>query len=220
MSIGGIVKALRQAAHAIRQDINELPAAFLTHDPAARSEAEIKWLYPGFKAVVGHRLAHALWTQESHFLARSVSEMVRFTTGIEIHPGAQIGRKVVIDHGMGTVIGETAVIEDEVLLYQGVTLGSVKNVKEKRHPTIRSGAVIGSGASVLGDITVGESAKVGAGSVVVGHVDAHVSVGGIPALPLRMAKSIHTAQPLTPIASEAKPKTIAIQIRSNVNKAT
>jgi serine O-acetyltransferase len=142
-------------------------------------------MYPGFRAIMLHRLAHRLWRAEASFLARAVSEFGRALTGIEIHPGARIGRRVVIDHGAGIVIGETAVVEDDVTIYQGVTLGGTRNVRRKRHPTVRKGATIGVGASVLGDITVGEGAKVGAGAVVLVDVDPGASVGGIPAVPLR-----------------------------------
>ena len=181
MTLFNTLKALAQACALVSRDFSELPGAFLQKDPAARSKVEVVLLYPGFRAIVASRFAHELWRQGNSFSARAVCEVSRVLTGIEIHPGAQIGRRVVIDHGMGTVVGETAVVEDDVVIYQGVTLGGTLLVKEKRHPTIRSGSVIGVGAVVLGDIDVGPDARVGAGAVVVKAVAPGTSVGGIPA---------------------------------------
>jgi serine O-acetyltransferase len=169
----------------ISLDSTEVPDAFLERDPAARTRAEVALLYPGFRAILLHRIAHALWHTEKPFLARACSEFSRFVTGIEIHPGATLGRRVVIDHGLGVVIGETAVVEDDVLLYQGVTLGGSQNTKIKRHPTLRRSVVVGAGATVLGNITIGEGAHIGAGAVVLGDVPPGESVGGVPAKPLR-----------------------------------
>lgn len=174
-------RCLADALRLATQDVFELPRAFLQKDPAARSALEVALLYPGFKAVLSHRFAHALWISHNHFLARAVSELSRFVSGVEIHPGAKLGRRVVIDHGMGTVVGETAIIEDDVILYQGVTLGGTQSVRSKRHPTIMQGASIGVGAVVLGNIVVGPGARVGAGAVVVKNVESKTSVGGIPA---------------------------------------
>ena len=172
---------MRELTTALKNDIRELPLTFLHHDPAARSAVEVLLLYPGVKALLLHRVAHSLWSHQFFFAARALSEFARFLSGIEIHPGAQIGRRLVIDHGMGVVIGETAVVEDDVCLYQGVTLGGTSLAKAKRHPTIRSGALVGMGACVLGNIVVGRNAKVGAGAVVLSDVPDGASVGGVPA---------------------------------------
>jgi len=149
-------------------------------DPAARSVAEIIFLYPGFHAVINHRIAHFLYTKRWFFLARLVSHVSRFLTGIEIHPGAQIGKGFFIDHGSGVVIGETTEIGDNVTIYQGVTLGGSGKEKGKRHPTIGNNVTISAGAKVLGSFTVGDHAKIGGGSVVVKAVPPHCTVVGIP----------------------------------------
>mgnify|MGYP001182379625 CR=1 FL=1 len=149
-------------------------------DPAVRSVFEIIFCYPGFHALMFYRLAHALWNYKLYFLGRFVSHLGRFFTGIEIHPGARIGKGFFIDHGMGVVIGETAEIGDNVTLYHGVTLGGTTWAKEKRHPTLRDNVVIGSGAKVLGPFEVGANAKVGSNSVVVKEVPENATVVGIP----------------------------------------
>jgi serine O-acetyltransferase len=149
-------------------------------DPAARSVTEIVLCYPGFHAVVLHRVAHRIYGAGWFTLARMVSQVSRTLTGIEIHPGARIGRRFFIDHGMGVVIGETAEIGDDVLLYQGVTLGGTGKDTGKRHPTLGNGVVIGTGAAILGNIRIGDHSKVGAGSVVVRPVPDHSTVVGIP----------------------------------------
>ena len=149
-------------------------------DPACRSTWEVLLCYPGFRALRSHRLAHALWQRHLHLLARWLSERSRRRTGIEIHPGAVIGRRVFIEHGSGVVIGETAEVGDDVTMYQGVTLGGTGKEKGKRHPTIRSHVMISTGAKVLGAIEVGEGAKIGAGAVVVRPVPAHSTVVGVP----------------------------------------
>ena len=149
-------------------------------DPAAKSVIEILFCYPGFHAVLLHRLAHKLYTAGFPVVGRIISQLGRSLTGIEIHPGAQIGRRFFIDHGMGVVIGETAEIGDDVLLYQGVTLGGTGKEKGKRHPTIGNHVVIGTGAKVLGNIRIGDHVKIGAGSVVVHPVPDHSTVVGIP----------------------------------------
>ena len=149
-------------------------------DPAANSVLEILFCYPGFHAVLLHRLAHKLYTKRFPFLARIVSQIGRAMTGVEIHPGARIGRRFFIDHGMGVVIGETAEIGDDVLLYQGVTLGGTGNERGKRHPTIGNHVIIGTGAAVLGNIVVGDHVRVGAGSVVIRPVPNNSTVVGIP----------------------------------------
>ena len=162
--------------------------SFMGRDPAAKSRLEVALLYPGFHAVLFYRPANALWRRGWRLPARWLSQLGRWLTGIEIHPGATIGRRLFIDHGMGTVIGETAEIGDDVTLYQGVTLGgtspsidSASQVNQKRHPTIKSGAIIGAGAKVLGPITVGEGGRVGANAVVVKDVKGGCAVVGIPA---------------------------------------
>jgi serine O-acetyltransferase len=162
--------------------------AFLARDPAARSRAEIALCYPGFHALLLFRASHALWRRRLFLFARMVSQLGRLLTGIEIHPGASIGRRLVIDHGTGVVIGETAEIGDDVTLYQGVTLGGIapsvnshSQINVKRHPTLKAGVIVGSGAQILGPITVGERARVGANSVVTHDVPASVTAVGIPA---------------------------------------
>ena len=147
-----------------------LLAAYQRRDPAARSKLEIFLLYPGVHAVLYHRVAHWLYRHHRFFLARCVSQWSRFWTGIEIHPGATIGHRLVIDHGMGIVIGETAEIGDDCLLYQGVTLGGTGKDKGKRHPTLGNNVMVGSGAKVLGPFTVGDNARIAAGAVVLSAV--------------------------------------------------
>ena len=149
-------------------------------DPAAKSVLEIFFCYPGFHAILLHRLAHKLYRGGVPFLPRFISQVSRFFTGIEIHPGATIGRRFFIDHGMGVVIGETAEVGDDVLLYQGVTLGGTGNEKGKRHPTLGNHVVVGTGAKVLGNIRIGDDVKIGAGSVVVHPVPDNSTVVGIP----------------------------------------
>ncbi len=150
-------------------------------DPAARSVWEVMTCYPGFHALQLHRLAHGLWQAGFQWAGRFVSHLSRFFTGIEIHPGATIGRRVFIDHGMGVVIGETAEIGDDCTLYHGVTLGGVSWNKGKRHPTLGAGVVVGAGAKILGPFTVGEKARIGSNSVVVKAVPPGATVVGIPA---------------------------------------
>ncbi|GIN87784.1 serine acetyltransferase [Heyndrickxia sporothermodurans] len=149
-------------------------------DPAARSYIEVILTYSGLHAIWAHRIAHSLYKRKLFFLARVISQVSRFFTGIEIHPGAQIGRRFFIDHGMGVVIGETCEIGDNVTVYQGVTLGGTGKEKGKRHPTIKDNALIATGAKVLGSITVGENSKIGAGSVVLRDVPSNSTVVGIP----------------------------------------
>ncbi len=149
-------------------------------DPAARSSLEVILTYSGLHAIWSHRIAHALYNKKLLFLARIVSQISRFFTGIEIHPGATIGRRFFIDHGMGVVIGETCEIGNDVTIYQGVTLGGTGKEKGKRHPTLCDNVLVASGAKVLGSITIGENSKVGAGSVVLKDVPADSTVVGIP----------------------------------------
>jgi serine O-acetyltransferase len=155
-------------------------------DPAAKSALEIFFCYPGFHAILWHRTAHHLYTAGFPLLARIVSQFNRLLTGIEIHPGATIGRRCFIDHGMGVVIGETTEIGDDVLLYQGVTLGGTGKEKGKRHPTIGNNVVIGTGAKILGNITIGSHTKIGAGSVVVRSVPENSTVVGVPGRVVRL----------------------------------
>jgi serine O-acetyltransferase len=155
-------------------------------DPAARSVIEIFLCYPGFQAILLHRLAHRLYRWRMPLVPRVLSQVSRFFTGIEIHPGATIGRRFFIDHGSGVVIGETTEIGDDVLLYQGVTLGGTGNEKGKRHPTLGNNVVVGSGAKVLGNIRIGDNVKVGAGSVVVHPVPDNSTVVGIPGRVVRV----------------------------------
>ncbi|TBR12854.1 MAG: serine O-acetyltransferase, partial [Rugosibacter sp.] len=161
----------------LREDI----ACVFERDPAARSTWEVLTCYPGLHALTLHRVAHWLWQVRFRWLARFLAHLVRWATGIEIHPGATIGRRVFIDHGMGVVIGETAVISDDCTLYHGVTLGGTSWSKGKRHPTLLRGVVIGAGAKVLGPITLGEGAKVGSNAVVVRDVPPGATAVGIPA---------------------------------------
>lgn len=149
-------------------------------DPAARTYFEVFLTYSGMHAVWNHRLSHIFFNWKLYFIARLISQVSRFFTGIEIHPGAKIGRRFFIDHGMGVVIGETCVIGDDVIVYQGVTLGGTGHEKGKRHPTIKNNALIATGAKILGDIVIGERSKVGAGSVVLKDVPDDSTVVGIP----------------------------------------
>ncbi len=160
----------------IQEDIR----AIFSKDPAARSKTEVLFCYPGLHALWFHRQAHWLWTHQWKLSARFLSHISRFLTGIEIHPGATIGRRVVIDHGMGVVIGETAEVGNDVLIYMGVVLGGTALENIKRHPTIEEGVILGSGAIVLGPIRIGKGAKVGAGSVVVRSVPPGATVVGVP----------------------------------------
>lgn len=149
-------------------------------DPAARNYLEVILTYSGLHAIWSHRFAHALYKRKFYFLARVISQASRFFTGIEIHPGAIIGRRFFIDHGMGVVIGETCEIGDNVTLYQGVTLGGTGKEKGKRHPTIKDNVLISTGAKVLGSITIGENSKIGGGSVVLKEVPPNSTVVGVP----------------------------------------
>ena len=161
----------------IREDIQSV----LERDPAATSRFSVLLNYPGLHAVWAHHLNHWLWRHGYRLLARCLSQVTRFRTGMEIHPGATIGRRLFIDHGMGVVIGETAIVGDDVTLYHGVTLGGTSLAKKKRHPTLGNGVVIGNTSSVLGDIVVGDNSRVGAGSVVLRDVPPNSTVVGVPA---------------------------------------
>jgi serine O-acetyltransferase len=161
----------------IREDISSV----FERDPAARTRLEVLTCYPGLWAVWIHRLSHALWGARLLFLARLLSQVGRFFTGVDIHPGAQLGRRLFIDHAMGVVIGETAIVGDDVTMYQGVTLGGTGKGHGKRHPTIRDNVFIGNNANVLGNVTVGENSRIGAGSVVLADVPPNSTMVGVPA---------------------------------------
>ena len=149
-------------------------------DPAAKSALEVLLLYPGLHALVSYRISHQLWQWKVPIIPRWLSQYARFLTGIEIHPGAQIGKRFFIDHGMGVVIGETAIVGDNVLLYQGVTLGGTGKETGKRHPTLGNNVVVGAGAKILGNITIGDNSYIGANAVVIKNVPPNSTVVGIP----------------------------------------
>lgn len=167
--------------------LNELLGAYQKRDPAARSKLEIFLLYPGVHAVIFHRISHFLWTHKLHFFARLNSQLCRFFTGIEIHPGAVIGRRLVIDHGMGIVIGETTEIGDDVLLYHGVTLGGTGKEHGKRHPTIGNNVMIACGAKVLGPFKIGDGARIASNAVVLQEIPPDATAVGVPAKVVRIA---------------------------------
>ncbi|MGI6014550.1 MAG: serine O-acetyltransferase EpsC [Oscillospiraceae bacterium] len=171
----------------IFKNLRETLHAYKARDPAARSSLEIFLLYPGVHAIIYHRMAHWCYRHDLLFFARCVSQWSRFWTGIEIHPGATIGRRLVIDHGMGIVIGETAELGDDVLLYQGVTLGGTGKDKGKRHPTIGNNVLIGSGAKVLGPFTVGDNSRIAANAVVLKEIPPDSTAVGVPARVVRVA---------------------------------
>jgi serine O-acetyltransferase len=178
--------------HSVREDV----AAVFEADPAARSYLEVLLCYPGLHAVWFHHFSSWLWRHHMRFLARFVSQVARLLTGIEIHPGAEIGRRLFIDHGMGTVIGETAIVGNDVTLYQGVTLGGTGKEKGKRHPTIGNNVAIGSGAKILGNITIGDNCRVGAGSVVLRSVPSNSTIVGVPGhIVLRDGKRVVITDP-------------------------
>ena len=160
----------------IREDV----ATVMEHDPAAKSRLEVFLCYSGLHAVWFYRIDHWLWNQHFFLLGRLLSQFARFLTGVEIHPGAQIGRRLFIDHGVGVVIGATAIVGDDVTLYQGVTLGGTGKEQGKRHPTIEDNVVVGGGAKILGNITVGRNCRIGAGSVVLRNVPEDSTVVGVP----------------------------------------
>lgn len=168
------------------REIKELVQTVFRADPAAKNVIEVLLCYPGVHAILMHRIAHRLYRWGIPLLPRLISHINRFLTGIEIHPGAKIGRRLFIDHGMGVVIGETAEIGDDVLIYQGVTLGGTGKEKGKRHPTIGNHVVIGAGAKILGNITIGDYSRIGAGSVVIRSVPPYSTVVGVPGKVVRM----------------------------------
>jgi serine O-acetyltransferase len=183
--MGTLLNTLREEVASIRE-----------RDPAARSTAEVVLCYSGLHALWFHRVNHWLWGHDCYLAARWMSEVARLMTGIEIHPGAQIGRRLFIDHGMGVVIGETAVIGDDVTFYQGVTLGGTGKEKGKRHPTIGDRVVVGAGAKILGNIRVGDNCRVGAGSVVLRDVPNDSTIVGVPGhVILRQGKRVVITDP-------------------------
>ena len=188
----------------LKEDIQTV----FTKDPAARNVLEVIFYYPGLHALWFHRLAHFLWQHKLRFLARFISHISRFLTGIEIHPRAKIGRRFFIDHGAGVVIGETAEIGDDVLIYQGVVLGGTTLKKGKRHPTVGNNVVIGTGAVALGAITIGDGAKIGSGSVVIQSVPPGATVVGIPG---RIVEDRH--KPLIDLEHGELPDPVAEAIR-------
>ena len=178
-------------------------------DPAARGFWEIIFCYPGFQALLIHRVSHKLWNKKLPLIPRLLSQLTRFLTGVEIHPGAKIGKGVFIDHGMGVVIGETSEIGDRCLLYQGVTLGGTGKEGGKRHPTLQENVVVGAGAKVLGGINVGTNTRIGAGSVVVKNVEANSTVVGIP------GRIVHqSGVKINPLAHSALPDAEASVLRN------
>jgi serine O-acetyltransferase len=179
-------------AQSIREDI----AAVFERDPAARSYLEVLLCYPGLHALWFHRINHWFWSHNLRLAARWLSQWARLFTGIEIHPGAQIGHRLFIDHGMGVVIGETSIVGDDVTLYQGVTLGGTGKEKGKRHPTLGNGVVVGTGAKVLGNIVVGDNCRVGAGSVVLRSIPENSTIVGVPGhIVLRNGKRVVISDP-------------------------
>ena len=160
-------------------------------DPAMRSTIEVFFCYPGFYAIIFHRISHFLWNHSLKLLARILSTLVRFFTGIEIHPGAQFGERVFIDHGMGIVVGETTIVGDDVLIYQGVVLGGTTTQKCKRHPTIEKGVIIGAGAKIMGNITIGQYSKIGTGAVVLNDVPPESTCVGVPGRIVRSKNKSH-----------------------------
>ena len=184
----------------LKEDI----AVVFDRDPAARSTFEVVTTYPGFHAMVIHRLAHKLWRMQWKWLARFTSHIGRWLTGIEIHPGATIGRRVFIDHGMGVVVGETAEIGDDCTLYHGVTLGGTSWNKGKRHPTLMPGVVVGAGAKILGPITIGANARIGSNAVVVKDVPDNATAVGIPARILDSAAEKQRQQHMENLGQQAE----------------
>ena len=197
------------------QTLKEDIQAVFDRDPAARSTWEVAIAYPGFHAILIHRLAHWLWQRRLTTVARFVSHVGRFLTGIEIHPGAKIGRRCFIDHGMGVVIGETSEIGNDVTIYQGVTLGGTSTEPIKRHPTIEDSVTIFSGAAVLGPVTVGRHSRVGAGSVLVTSVPPHSTVVGVPGRVVKIeARHTPTGKAIIDLNSADLPDVIANAVNS------
>ena len=188
--------------------IGEDVSAVMRNDPAARSALEVLSSYPGLHAIWAHRVAHRLWLDGNHTSARMLSHFNRFITGIEIHPGAILGRRVFIDHGMGVVIGETAIVGDGCLLYKGVVLGGTTLEQGKRHPTLGEGVVVGTNACILGNVRVGDRAKIGSGSVVVKDVPSEATAVGVP------SRIVSTVELHAPLDHGALPDPITTVMRS------
>lgn len=193
--------------------------AVLRRDPAARTKIEVVLAYPGFHALWMHRVAHRLWKRGSRLTARIISNIARSLTGIEIHPAATIGRRVFIDHGMGIVIGETAVVGDDVTIYHGVTLGGTSLEKKKRHPTVGKRVTIGAGAKILGDILIGDDSRIGANAVVVRDVPPNSVVVGIPGQVVRRAIP-HTALDEPDLHHERMPDVLGQRVRELTVRVT
>jgi len=198
----------------MREDIRSI----FDRDPAARSFLEVLFCYPGLHAIWGHRLTHWLWGKGFKLLARWFSQQTRNLTGIEIHPGASIGRRFFIDHGMGVVIGETAEIGQDVTLYHGVTLGGVSTHKGKRHPTLKDGVVVGAGAKVLGAIIIGEDSRIGANAVVVRSVPPQSVVVGIPGQIVTRNHPLHHEQPHADLDHNILPDLIGVTIKNLLDR--
>ena len=199
--------------------LNETLGAYQARDPAARSKLEILLLYPGVHAIINHRIAHFFYRHHLFFLARLVSQLSRHFTGIEIHPGATIGRRLVIDHGTGIVIGETTQIGDDCLLYQGVTLGGTGKDVGKRHPTLGNNVMVGSGAKVLGPFRVGDNARIAANAVVLREVPPGATVVGVPGRIVRLCGDkldhIHTPDPVMLEIEELKRRMALLEQQIN-----
>ena len=195
--------------------------AYQARDPAARSAFEIWLYYPGEKSVIRHRRAHWYWTHGLKFIGRGISQRTRRITGIEIHPGATVGRRLVIDHGMGVVVGETAEIGDDVLLYQGVTLGGTGKDQGKRHPTIGNNVLIGSGAKVLGPFTVGDNSRIASNAVVLSEVPPDSTAVGVPARVVRVAgEKVDYASMVDQISVSDPVAQELVALRAQVEKLT
>ncbi len=195
----------------MREDIQ----AVFDHDPAARTTLEVVLAYPGLHAIWTHRIAHWMWQRDLKLLARLASETSRFLTGIEIHPGATIGRRLFIDHGMGVVVGETAEIGDDVLIYQGVTLGGTSVRKEKRHPTLEDHVMVSTGASVIGPVRIGRGSRIGAGAVVVSSAPPFSTIVGIPG---KVIENESTQQDFVTLEHARLPDPVARAIGQLVDK--
>jgi serine O-acetyltransferase len=206
-------RGLRKYVDMIRSDINSV----LERDPAARSKLEVFFSYPGLHAVWMHRINHWLWQRGAKFLARLLSQLARALTGIEIHPGAKIGPGLFIDHGMGVVIGETAEIGADVTLYHGVTLGGVSLEKGKRHPTLGDRVVVGAGAKVLGNITIGSDTRIGANAVVVKSVPPNSVVVGVPGQIVRRAQP-HRPTDLPDLNHASLPDVVGVTLRQLIER--
>ena len=181
----GVLLGTRRIAKRVLNEIRTDVSAVMERDPAATSRMEVFLLYSGVHAILAHRIAHAFYLRDKHFQARAVSQLSRFFTGIEIHPGATIGKNLFIDHGMGVVIGETAIIGDNCTLYQGVTLGGTGKDVGKRHPTLGNNVMVGAGAKVLGPFYIGDNSKIAANAVVLKEIPENCTAVGIPAKVVR-----------------------------------